>query len=385
MDGIAPLDVAVVDADLLWRVDHMNALKGLNVQDFGSVGDAVDDLSVEYPSVLLIGPNTAAEVAPLLAEVRAARPRAEPVCIVDGGDPELRSLLTDAGVRTLPAAEDGRDAAVALVLDLLGAVTTESPAGTIAVRPATPEPGDGRSTPAHRARIVVVTGAKAGEGASTVAINLAATLAASGDERVTLVDADGSLGDTALYLGLPPPSRAGAGTPGLDDDGIGAPSVDHEPTGLRVVLPSAEETETPRMTSERLLSILVALEDRTDIVVVDAPLEVMLAANLEAYARAVLVVSSARTASLKNTLIAQHLIGDAATVSLLLNAVQSKLDRSAIEHAVGLPIVGVLPFDHQLERQATFAEPSMLAPSRSHFKVELLTLADRLYETSLRD
>ena len=82
------------------------------------------------------------------------------------------------------------------------------------------EASSGRA--AAQPRLVLVTGAKAGEGATSVAVNLAAAATRAGP-KVVLVEADPILGDLTLMLGLP------AATDTL---------VTHPTTGIRVqVLP----------------------------------------------------------------------------------------------------------------------------------------------------
>ena len=92
-----------------------------------------------------------------------------------------------------------------------------------------PGPAAGRGRP--RARLLVVTEAKDGEGASTVAVNLAGGLARRGF-HVVLVDGDPVFGDLALMLGLP-------------NDVAGL--VTHQETGIRLlVAPGSQDPFGPR-------------------------------------------------------------------------------------------------------------------------------------------
>ncbi len=61
-----------------------------------------------------------------------------------------------------------------------------------------------RSGPKARGRIYSVTSGKGGSGTTSVAINLAATLANLPDTRVAVVDLNGSVGDAAAYLNAKP-------------------------------------------------------------------------------------------------------------------------------------------------------------------------------------
>ncbi|MGZ4784268.1 MAG: hypothetical protein ACXV5S_01230, partial [Acidimicrobiales bacterium] len=56
-----PFDVMVVDPDLLWRVDAMNAFDGVMVKDMVTVLGATDELTPGHPAVVLLGPSASVE------------------------------------------------------------------------------------------------------------------------------------------------------------------------------------------------------------------------------------------------------------------------------------------------------------------------------------
>jgi capsular exopolysaccharide synthesis family protein len=139
-------------------------------------------------------------------------------------------------------------------------------------------------------RVVVVAGAMPGVGASTVAVNLAASLATSGT-RVLLIDADLRRPRVTRYLNLPD-------GPGLTDVLTGSAElkdVVHPWQGGRLaVLGAGPLPADPEalLGSARMRSLLDVLRDQYDQVVIDAPplLAVVDGAVLSSFADSCLLV-----------------------------------------------------------------------------------------------
>jgi len=126
-------------------------------------------------------------------------------------------------------------------------------------------------------RTVVVTSAQPGEGKSTVAANLAVVMARAG-ERVILVDADLRRPILHDLFGLPP-------APGLSDLYLAGPDSGVEPAAR--IIASLRQTVVPNLrllgagqdapnpaellASARTVSLLGALREQADVVIVDTP------------------------------------------------------------------------------------------------------------------
>lgn len=140
-------------------------------------------------------------------------------------------------------------------------------------------------------RVVVVAGAVAGVGASTVAVRLAASLATSG-MRVLLIDADLRRPRVTRYMNLPD-------GPGLTDVLTGSAElkdvVQAWPGGRLAVLAAGPLPADPEalLGSTRMRSLLDVLRDQYDQVVVDAPplLAVVDGAVLSSFADSCLLVA----------------------------------------------------------------------------------------------
>jgi capsular exopolysaccharide synthesis family protein len=120
-------------------------------------------------------------------------------------------------------------------------------------------------------RIVGVSSPGRGDGKTITAINLAGALAQAPDARVLLVDADLRHPGTAKYLGLP--SGRGLSTYLLDARTT-VDEIVERPAGLTfAVIPAGPVSSMPYelLKSPRLASLLAALRERFDYVVVDTP------------------------------------------------------------------------------------------------------------------
>lgn len=120
-------------------------------------------------------------------------------------------------------------------------------------------------------RIVGVSSPGRGDGKTITAINLAGALAQASDARVVLLDADLRHPGTARYLGLPP--GRGLSTYLLDTR-TSVDDIVERPAGLTfAVIPAGPVSSMPYelLKSPRLASLLAALRDRFDYVVVDTP------------------------------------------------------------------------------------------------------------------
>ena len=76
-----PFDVMVVDPDLLWRVDAMNAFDGVMVKDVVTVLGATDELTPGHPAVVLLGPAASVESDDQLPVLRSMFPEVRVVSV----------------------------------------------------------------------------------------------------------------------------------------------------------------------------------------------------------------------------------------------------------------------------------------------------------------
>lgn len=197
--------------------------------------------------------------------------------------------------------------------------------------------------------IVLVTSAVEGEGKTTVAVNLAASLAELGS-RVLLVDADLRRPSATKLLGM---DRQPGLTSRLVSEGstVGAGIHASRVAGLSM-MPSGPMPPNPAtlLSSQRMRSLLLDLGGQFDVVVVDSPpvLPVPDAVVLSTLADTVLLVADAGGATRQSTVRvrdALHQVGSEVS-GIVLNKVRGR-------HGAGYYYGGYYPARGQSEEPAT--------------------------------
>lgn len=150
----------------------------------------------------------------------------------------------------------------------------------------------------------VLMSLRGGVGVTTLAVNLAVTLAQASDSATCLVDLCPSSGHVALQLGLRPDpnwSTLGRGPGALDADSVGAHLLQHS-SGLHVLASPFVPIVGQGVAHGNGPALLRVLRERFPTVVVDAPsvLDEMAVAILES-ASAVGLVLTAEPASIQTT------------------------------------------------------------------------------------
>lgn len=389
--SIVPTDIAVVSLDLLFSSDHLNSLSrrlpDANVREFSTVLEAVAHLTPGHPAVILVGPSPEPD-PDLLGHVQQANLGKEVGIVFAMDEPDsdlgvsIRDTLGTAPLGSFDAA--AIDAAVDVALLERQQADRRAPQG--------PSPEDFALTtgPRDELRLIVVTGAKGGAGRSTVAVNLAAALARREGTSVALVDAHKSTGDVGLLLGL---ERTELGDDAdIDDFEIDAASVGrllrtHEATGLQVFIPPANNSDLDTLSVEQVLRLLVAIESHVDFAVIDAPLALVAAAGLPSFSDAVLLVTTTRLASLKNTRIARDLLDGHDSLAVVMNTTapthEHAADESSVESFLRLRVLAELPWDDSINEGATTRPVHGLSKAKSGYTKRMDQLAEHLHEHSL--
>lgn len=212
--------------------------------------------------IVVAGPSTPLDdVLRLSTELRVTRPGVGVVLVRPSLDTELVISALRAGVRDVVKTEDA---------DGLRGALTRARAVAAALRQRDASAVDGATS---RGVVVTVFSTKGGCGKTTLACNLAATLAAGGRNDVCLVDLDLNFGDVAVVLRLMPArSLADAAPYSLDID---LPAVEtlltRHSAGL-YTLPAPIDPHAAETISAGLVGrVLRLLTRRFAFVVVDTP------------------------------------------------------------------------------------------------------------------
>lgn len=206
--------------------------------------------------LVVMGPGVPlAEAVAFTTRQRVERPALGVVLLRDHVEVDVLAEAMRAGIREVVAAGDPAavDAACARSLDL-----------TRRLNPAAPAAG---------AQVITVFAGKGGVGKSTIATNLAVTLAAGGRRRVCLVDLDLQFGDVGILLQLPPDhslADAVAMAGRLDEDGVRSLLTPYRP-GIDALLAPAGPAEGDQVSRELVTELLGVLGPMYDFIVVDTP------------------------------------------------------------------------------------------------------------------
>ena len=134
-----------------------------------------------------------------------------------------------------------------------------------------PSSGDqGHTEPLKAGNVIAVYSPKGGSGCTTLAINTAVALATRG-HKTLLLDANLQFGDVAVTLNMRPTSTIvdlADRVNELDADLISSVSLEHD-SGLRVLLASPKPEMADLITAETLESIIGALRNLFDFVIID--------------------------------------------------------------------------------------------------------------------
>ena len=211
--------------------------------------------------LVVVGPDVDLGVALDLASAqRLERPHLGVVLVRARVDSGLLTQALRAGIRDVVKADD---------LTALAEACERSRAVTRQVSGRTPGADDG----ARRGQLVTVFAAKGGCGKTTIATNLAASLADAGRNRVCLVDLDLAFGDVAIAMQLAPARTLSdlSHLAGTVDESVATSLVTHHSPGLDVVAAPMTPGAGEALPVQTVSGLLDVLKSMYDVVVVDSP------------------------------------------------------------------------------------------------------------------
>lgn len=215
------------------------------------------EVEADAHRLVVIAPEVAAESAYELAEyLRVDRPAVGVVLLRHRLEVSVLAQALRSGVREVVQADD--HAALVEAVRRNEALSAQLNAG-----------GEQTSS----GHVVTVFSAKGGVGKTTVAVNLAAYLAATG-ARALLVDLDLMFGDVGISLQLPPKTSimdlvAMAGH--LDAQGLASVVETHQATGLDVLVAPHDPADADRVPPELVSELIRLARASYDYIVLDMP------------------------------------------------------------------------------------------------------------------
>ena len=225
---------------------HLDSLLGTGVH----TADRIEELqrllaSLPADPLVVFGPNTDARVAlDFAARERLTRPALGVLLLREHIDVETMAQAMRAGIRDVVDAHDANAIQTACGRSL---EVSRQLLGTVTPTQQTTE-----------ARVVTVFSAKGGCGKSTLATNLAVSLADGGRRRVCLVDLDLAFGDVGIMLQLSPDrgiADAANSRDRIDSTLVRALLTSYAP-GVEVLLAPVGPTEAERIGRDLVVQVL---------------------------------------------------------------------------------------------------------------------------------
>jgi pilus assembly protein CpaE len=378
--------VAIVEPDP--RLRMLLATRLPSAQQFESVEGLVQIVRSGRPTVGVFGPSSVnAHGFEQVHRLVTVYPDLGPVFAAHSLSTELLQQALRAGARDAVQIDTTGEAvaqAVARVGDVLS-----TPPRTVAA----PVPGtSGQPTAAMTlrnapGRLVAVFSTKGGVGKSTVATNVATSMARKLDDAVTLMDADMQFGDVSVMLGIPPEHTVLDALASIQytDPELMRNLVTRLDSGLLVLPAPSEPALSTAVAPEDMTAVCAALQGISGFVVVDVPtsFDDTTLAMLEA-ADDVLLVASMDIPSVKNLKIGMQALDLMAIagpkLKLVLNRAnaQVKLDVREIEHVLGLRAAFPVPYDIAVPLSINAGLPVVMREPRSAASRAFEHIADAL-------
>lgn len=356
--------VSVVSGDPGWLLQLADALADFDVLTYQSTASVVAEIVNGDAGVVVVGPTEADD---FLAAPSEQTPEASVVLVVEQATVELLRRAMSAGVADVVEAHR--------IADLPAAVRAQRER----ILRLAPPPDDAPRRPRHGS-VVVVTSPKAGQGSTTVAVNLAVTLARQ--QRVALVEGDPQYGDILSAFGYRQSrTELVAADDVVGDHWLGRFLYRH-PTGVLLAIPRPDTTPE-NFQPEHALDALTALQSQVDIVILDIPLWALERYRLHRAADEVLLVTTDRVRDLGHVRSAVRDMGHHEEHSHLVisNYVDGRTPKRAdMQTITGLATLGRIPESDEADAALVAGQPMVEARPKGPEAAAFAELADALAE-----
>jgi pilus assembly protein CpaE len=337
------------------------------------------ELLAAAPVVVCLGNDIPVNTALGITEELLARAPTTEVILVGNPAPAAWAQASRAGVREIVDPAQGAEELAIAIDAAVGRVVRLRE--HVAVR-ADDEP---------RARVIVILSPKGGSGKTSVAVNVAASLAQSAPERVVLVDFDCQFGDVATMLGLEPErTLTELGSVTRLESGSIKLFLTRAIDGKLFTLPSSGTPEEADLIDEELAGrILRTLMSEFDYVVVDtaAGIDERSLAAMNA-ATDLLFIASMDVTSVRNLLKELALLdrlglGDTARHFVVNRAEpQSGLRVADIVAAVGMPALAEVKANPLMVKRANEGQAVVVSDPKSDVAKTFQVLAEHFLDVS---
>ena len=326
--------------------------------------------------VIAVGPGVPDEEAlDLAAQVERSHPEANLLLVLDGplAAPDLERAIA-IGIRGVITPDTDDDELVAVF----------ERASASAARRRRSLLGDGADDDG-RHRTVVLLSPKGGAGKTMLAVNVAASLAATPRTSVALVDLDLAFGDAASALGLVPEYSFASvcDVPRIDHIALKVFLTPHPPTGLFTLCAPEDPAQSDLVSPQAAAEVVSRLAAEFSHVVVDTPAGIsehtlaVLGAATDILLVCTMDVASVR--SLRKAVDALDELGHTSHRRIfVLNRAPSRVGLTIedIERTVGLPVAATIPSHRSVPVTMNQGTPLVAAQVRSPARVPITQVRD---------
>jgi len=363
--------IGLICEDPMWRIDYVTARRDLEVTPLPNVRAAGD--RYKEATVVLWRVASRDELDRDAAEV-AANPHLVVIALVDDVTIEMMRAAMNAGVFAVLSADASEEELARAVVDAeerVRALELHHIVGD-AVKPTA-------------GWLVIVTSAKGGQGASTVATNLALALHADPVRRVILVDGDMRFGDLGSLLGF----VANKQNPFVPAALARAPEWfqpylwRHQPSGLVTAMPPRAARGADELPADVVMRALGTAQTLSEIVVVDMPFAVLEQTRIDTWADSILLVTGDAPRDLANAALAARVFRENCAGSGLVIAgyVDGRTPKRRTLHKdTGLEVFGRIPEYEDARSHDAAGRPSVLEDPAGPVAQAYGELAARLLE-----
>jgi pilus assembly protein CpaE len=233
-------------------------------------------------------------------------------------------------------------------------------------------------------KIVTVFAPKGGTGKTSIATNLAASLAKHSGKRTLLLDLDLQFGDAAIMLGLEPEKTIYdlVVAPGELDSEKLAGYITHHPCGLDILPAPLRPEDAELVTEAKLGRLLEVARDSYDVIVVDTspffhgPMLATLDRTDE-----LLMLCGLDVPTLKNVRLSLQTLDllsfPTTRIRFVLNRANSKvgMSKKEVEGALDMKVAFEIPSDRAVPVSVNRGNPAVLGDAGSEFSGAIKRLA----------
>ena len=232
--------------------------------------------------------------------------------------------------------------------------------------------------------VLTVFGAKGGIGKTTIATNLAATLALKTNQSVVLVDLDTRFGDVAILMDIP--VERSIAHLAMPEEQITRQAIQEciyvHSTGVAVLPAPSRPTDWRSIHAGHIERVVALLSQMYDYVILDTPgaFNDIVARALE-LATLVLLVATVDVASLKDTLLAIDMLRSwnfpQEKLKLVINATNEATDVQPreVKRMLGRDVFWLIPYDRSISQATRLGMPVVVAKPRSKAAESLVEMA----------